>query len=126
MAPSVCFVCEHADHNRQYVDTFRSFDPPGLTSLTGRKYLCSWCAQEAVDALGTHVPRELYERSQEAHLAAEEALNELGARLNDMETLAEIAGRLAPSPATPKAKAGTGARKAVREHGDAINKLADE
>lgn len=52
LAPSCCFICRTASSQEGYVDTNHNFDPPGITELNGRKYLCTGCVRDAADALG--------------------------------------------------------------------------
>lgn len=54
--PSLCFICEQSPIRDQalgnVVDTQRDFNPPALSHLSGRKYICERCADEAARLLG--------------------------------------------------------------------------
>lgn len=52
LAPSCCFICRTASSDEGYVDTHHNFDPPGITELNGRKYLCAGCVRDAASSLG--------------------------------------------------------------------------
>lgn len=52
LAPSVCFLCEGVPPETPFVDTLRNFNPPSLTNLNGRKYVCETCISEAATAIG--------------------------------------------------------------------------
>lgn len=54
--PHLCFICEQSpirdQANGNVVDTQRDFNPPALSHLSGRKYICERCADEAARLLG--------------------------------------------------------------------------
>ena len=54
-APSLCFICETSPQREagvNVVQTFRQFNPPALSHLSGEKLLCERCVEEAARLLG--------------------------------------------------------------------------
>jgi hypothetical protein len=54
--PALCFICETSPiregERPNVVDTQRDFNPPALSHLSGRKYICERCVDEAAHLLG--------------------------------------------------------------------------
>lgn len=53
--PALCFLCETSPQREfgvHVVDTERDFNPPALSHLSGNKYLCERCIDEAAHLLG--------------------------------------------------------------------------
>ncbi len=58
LAPNICFICESGaseqllDSGIGFIDTGRSFNAGAPTQLSGRKYICTSCVDDAAKQLG--------------------------------------------------------------------------
>lgn len=101
-APSVCFICESAHAGVPCVDTGRFFDPPGVTHLDGRKYICRDCVAEAAHDLGVFDEKKA---ELEKKIALQTAyVWELEAREALMDQVRDLAVLLAPLVVEAKPK----------------------
>lgn len=114
LPPSQCFICEHRPtEGVKSIDTGRTFDPAGLTSLNGRKYVCENCVAEMAKLFGF----ERGDQVEKAKVDAEIAREELSRMQDRARQVAEqILGDL---PIEPKVKERSPKAKAAKAKADA-------
>lgn len=85
LAPSICFICEEAPQNGA-IDTFRTFMTPLPTRLTGRKYVCTGCANDLGKAIGL-VREDVYLNAINKLIDADERKVQLQLRVEQLEAV---------------------------------------
>lgn len=101
LQPNICFLCEswpNPESGAPVVDVMRDFEAAVITPLTGRKYVCSGCAEDIARTIG-FVPaserdsllEELAERTE--RLARVEAMS---AALNQAQDLQRVLAAILP------------------------------
>lgn len=70
--PSLCIVCEMKPPEVKWIDTLYNFECGIPTPITGRKYLCEVCVQDAARCLEYINKKELDEQSEKLQFTERE------------------------------------------------------